>query len=218
MLLTGNDHHSHDHSENGYHSDRPHDSYLPPHESSHHDGGGNGYPGHSSHSGGDGGGSSGSGSSEGEPAKYEFTYDVKDESAELEFGHSESRDGDYTTGQYYVLLPDGRKQIVEYEADQDGYRPKIRYEGGSEDHEGQHGGGGHNGYPKGGPDNHSHNNDHSHNDHSHNNDHHSSGGYPRGGPDNSHGHGSHHNGNHHNNNHDLSTLYSAPSQHGNGYH
>lgn len=131
----GTEHHSHhheDHSqhhgENGYHSERPHDTYLPPHEShhgdSHHGDSHQGYPGGQGSQSGEG-----SGSSEGEPAKYEFTYDVKDESAELEFGHTESRDGDFTTGQYYVLLPDGRKQIIEYEADQNGYRPKIRYEG-----------------------------------------------------------------------------------------
>lgn len=28
------------------------------------------------------------------------------------------------------MLPDGRKQVVEYTADQDGYHPKISYEGG----------------------------------------------------------------------------------------
>jgi hypothetical protein len=27
-----------------------------------------------------------------------------------------------------VLLPDGRRQIVEYEADFEGYKPQIRYE------------------------------------------------------------------------------------------
>jgi hypothetical protein len=27
-----------------------------------------------------------------------------------------------------VLLPDGRRQIVEYEADVEGYKPQIRYE------------------------------------------------------------------------------------------
>lgn len=34
-----------------------------------------------------------------------------------------------TTGTYYVLLPDGRTQIVDYVADEAGYRPMIRYEG-----------------------------------------------------------------------------------------
>ena len=29
----------------------------------------------------------------------------------LSFGHSEMRDGDFATGQYNVLLPDGRKQV-----------------------------------------------------------------------------------------------------------
>jgi len=33
------------------------------------------------------------------------------------------------TGTYHVLLPDGRMQIVDYVADQAGYRPMIRYEG-----------------------------------------------------------------------------------------
>lgn len=42
---------------------------------------------------------------------YEFEYDVKDEASGLAFGHSEKRDGLLTTGQYNVLLPDGRKQV-----------------------------------------------------------------------------------------------------------
>ncbi|XP_037952248.1 pro-resilin [Teleopsis dalmanni] len=62
------------------------------------------------------------------PAKYEFKYDVQDYESGNDFGHMESRDGDFTQGRYYVLLPDGRKQIVDYEADQHGYRPTIRYE------------------------------------------------------------------------------------------
>lgn len=62
------------------------------------------------------------------PAKYEFKYDVQDYESGNDFGHMESRDGDLAIGRYYVLLPDGRKQIVEYEADQNGYRPTIRYE------------------------------------------------------------------------------------------
>lgn len=34
-----------------------------------------------------------------------------DASQGLSFGHSEKRDGQQTTGQYNVLLPDGRKQV-----------------------------------------------------------------------------------------------------------
>lgn len=64
-----------------------------------------------------------------EPAKYEFSYQVDDDEYGTHFGHSEQRDGDVATGEYNVLLPDGRKQVVEYEADQDGYKPQIRYEG-----------------------------------------------------------------------------------------
>lgn len=46
-----------------------------------------------------------------EPAKYEFQYDVQDEIAGLDFGHKEQREGSVATGKYYVLLPDGRKQV-----------------------------------------------------------------------------------------------------------
>lgn len=64
-----------------------------------------------------------------EPVKYEFSYEVNDPESGVQFGHSEQRDGDKATGEYNVLLPDGRKQIVQYEADSEGYRPQIRYEG-----------------------------------------------------------------------------------------
>lgn len=47
----------------------------------------------------------------------------------VKFGHQENRKGDLAVGSYYVLLPDGRIQLVEYEADQGGYRPKITYQG-----------------------------------------------------------------------------------------
>ncbi|XP_017468459.1 PREDICTED: pro-resilin [Rhagoletis zephyria] len=86
--------------------------------------------------GGRGGYGSGSGSGSGGyggdeqygPAKYEFKYDVQDYESGNDFGHMEQRDGDLAVGRYYVLLPDGRKQIVDYEADGNGYRPTIRYE------------------------------------------------------------------------------------------
>ncbi|XP_063218010.1 pro-resilin-like [Bacillus rossius redtenbacheri] len=63
-----------------------------------------------------------------EPANYQFSYGVQDAESGSEFGHLESRQGDAAWGSYNVLLPDGRKQIVEYEADQAGFRPMIRYE------------------------------------------------------------------------------------------
>lgn len=46
-----------------------------------------------------------------EPAKYNFEYNVQDYPSGNDFGHMESRDGDRTVGRYYVLLPDGRKQV-----------------------------------------------------------------------------------------------------------
>ncbi|XP_050464609.1 pro-resilin-like isoform X2 [Cataglyphis hispanica] len=64
-----------------------------------------------------------------EPAKYEFSYEVKDEQSGSNYGHTETRNGDRAQGEFNVLLPDGRKQIVEYEADQDGFKPQIRYDG-----------------------------------------------------------------------------------------
>lgn len=101
----------------------------------------------------------------GEPAKYNFEYAVQDYQSGNDFGHMESRDGDKTVGRYYVLLPDGRKQvrrggltgliliinnklfptqIVTYEADKNGYRPTITYE---ETNQGQNGNqGGQGGY------------------------------------------------------------------------
>jgi hypothetical protein len=63
-----------------------------------------------------------------EPANYEFSYEVNDPDSGNDFGHDESRQDEEAKGNYYVLLPDGRKQIVEYEANEEGYKPMIRYE------------------------------------------------------------------------------------------
>ncbi|XP_057319473.1 pro-resilin [Microplitis mediator] len=76
------------------------------------------------------GGNNGAGYNDGyndTPAKYEFEYMVNDIESGNDFGHKESRDGDVTRGTYYVLLPDGRRQTVEYIADQNGYRPVVTY-------------------------------------------------------------------------------------------
>ncbi|XP_076058736.1 uncharacterized protein LOC143035724 [Oratosquilla oratoria] len=63
------------------------------------------------------------------PAQYGFSYTVQDPSSGNDFGHSESRDGDLAQGVYFVQLPDGRRQTVEYFADEYGYHPTITYEG-----------------------------------------------------------------------------------------
>ncbi|KAK0095166.1 hypothetical protein PV326_009083, partial [Microctonus aethiopoides] len=57
-------------------------------------------------------------------SKYEFEYAVKDEFGN-DYTHKESQNDDDTRGVYTVLLPDGRKQIVHYTANSDGYKPSI---------------------------------------------------------------------------------------------
>ncbi|ODM90502.1 Pro-resilin [Orchesella cincta] len=61
-----------------------------------------------------------------EPANYDFQYEVF--GGGNFFGHQESRRDKNTNGKYHVLLPDGRRQIVTYTADETGYHPTITYE------------------------------------------------------------------------------------------
>ncbi|KAK7086510.1 hypothetical protein SK128_008002 [Halocaridina rubra] len=63
------------------------------------------------------------------PMPYEFGYGVTDGYTGNDFGHSETSDGKVATGTYHVLLPDGRKQIVTYTADYNGFNAKVSYEG-----------------------------------------------------------------------------------------
>jgi len=54
---------------------------------------------------------------------------VKDEPSNNDYGHSENSDGKAVTGTYHVVLPDGRKQIVNYKVDANsGYVADVRYE------------------------------------------------------------------------------------------
>lgn len=100
-----------------------------------------------------GGNGNGNGQGYEEPAKYEFQYDVQDQQAALDFGHQEKRDGSVATGKYYVLLPDGRKQIVNYIADENGYRPTITYEEANQGGYDNNAQGGYNGNAQSGYDN-----------------------------------------------------------------
>ncbi|CAL4061390.1 unnamed protein product, partial [Meganyctiphanes norvegica] len=62
---------------------------------------------------------------------YDFAYGVKDDYTGNDFGHQETSNGDGSvSGQYHVLLPDGRRQVVTYTADHyNGYQAKVTYEG-----------------------------------------------------------------------------------------
>jgi hypothetical protein len=65
------------------------------------------------------------------PASYEFGYGVHADGVQggANFGHNEARNGDVTSGEYRVDLPDGRTQIVSYTADPiNGYVANVRYE------------------------------------------------------------------------------------------
>ena len=64
-------------------------------------------------------------------AKYHFEWEVVDDYSKLNFGQREDRDGHATTGEYRVLLPDCRTQIVKYNT-ADGYSGnvvEVLYEG-----------------------------------------------------------------------------------------
>ncbi|KAG7154815.1 Pro-resilin-like 154 [Homarus americanus] len=63
------------------------------------------------------------------PMPYDLRYGVRDQNFGNDFGHEEQNDGNSVSGRYYVLLPDGRRQVVTYTADhQRGYVATITYE------------------------------------------------------------------------------------------
>merc|ERR1739846_123832 len=65
------------------------------------------------------------------PKPFAYEYGVKDEYSGANFGQNEVQDEYGTvTGEYRVLLPDGRTQIVSYTADHEhGYVAEVTYEG-----------------------------------------------------------------------------------------
>jgi hypothetical protein len=64
------------------------------------------------------------------PAVYNFNWLVKDDPTNNNYGQNEDRNGDKTSGSYYVSLPDGRLQKVTYSVDGlGGYRADVTYEG-----------------------------------------------------------------------------------------
>ncbi|XP_071533309.1 cuticle protein 19-like isoform X2 [Panulirus ornatus] len=63
------------------------------------------------------------------PIPYEFRYGVRDQYYGTDFGHEEESNGASVRGRYYVLLPDGRRQVVTYTADhQRGFIATVTYE------------------------------------------------------------------------------------------
>merc|ERR1712215_589745 len=61
---------------------------------------------------------------------FNYNYAVDDHYSGNQFNHDSKSDGKVTEGEYRVLLPDGRTQIVKYTADPyNGYQAEVTYEG-----------------------------------------------------------------------------------------
>ncbi|XP_011142103.1 pro-resilin [Harpegnathos saltator] len=66
----------------------------------------------------------------GRPQPYSFQYEVVDPPSGNDYAQRESSDGNVVQGEYRVLLPDSRTQIVRYMADDvNGYNADVQYEG-----------------------------------------------------------------------------------------
>ncbi|XP_066967120.1 pro-resilin-like [Macrobrachium rosenbergii] len=66
----------------------------------------------------------------GTPNAHNFGYEVSDSLLGNKHGHSGFSDGQTTQGEYRVLLPDGRTQVVTYSADpKSGFMARVTYEG-----------------------------------------------------------------------------------------
>lgn len=65
-----------------------------------------------------------------QPQPYSFQYEVVDPPSGNDYSQRESSDGNVVQGEYRVLLPDSRTQIVRYTADNvNGYNAEVQYEG-----------------------------------------------------------------------------------------
>lgn len=59
---------------------------------------------------------------------YNFEYGIEDSDSGNQYSHRVDSDGQYVTGQYSVLLPDGRTQIVKFTSNPfDGYVAEVIY-------------------------------------------------------------------------------------------
>ncbi|XP_037789411.1 cuticle protein 8-like [Penaeus monodon] len=59
---------------------------------------------------------------------YDFTWGVEDGDSGNAFSHVENSDGQTTQGEYRVLLPDGRTQVVKFYDNGDGFNAEVTYE------------------------------------------------------------------------------------------
>ncbi|XP_047118575.1 ctenidin-1-like [Schistocerca piceifrons] len=92
--------------------------------------GGFGGPGGAGAGGFGGGYGGGAGGGDGPAQPYQFQYAVKDPASGNDFSQQESSDGQTVTGQYQVLLPDGRNEVVKYTAsDATGYVADVQFQG-----------------------------------------------------------------------------------------
>ncbi|KAL6267464.1 hypothetical protein P5V15_000540 [Pogonomyrmex californicus] len=77
------------------------------------------------------------------PQPYSFQYEVVDPPSGNDYSQRESSDGNVVQGEYRVLLPDSRTQIVRYMADDvNGYNAEVQYEGQAQYPRGGYPGGG----------------------------------------------------------------------------
>ena len=66
---------------------------------------------------------------------YNFSYRVNDTFTKQDFGHTENRVGNKTHGRYDVVLPDGRRQIVDYQVLNTGYFADVSFVGETQESE-----------------------------------------------------------------------------------
>lgn len=59
---------------------------------------------------------------------YSFNYNVQDVPSYNYYGHQESGNGQTVSGSYYVVLPDGRRQMVTYKDNGDGLTADVKYD------------------------------------------------------------------------------------------
>lgn len=59
---------------------------------------------------------------------YDFDWQVNDQESGNVYSHNENSDGSVTTGEYRVLLPDGRLQIVSFVDRGNGYEATVTYQ------------------------------------------------------------------------------------------